>query len=233
MSKQQSTTAVDTRKASSGAAKVVRHTLSVYSSREDEAFRVGDCAYVVMDPERYDEAAEGNEPCEVCGQIELAYSRDEQVPMLECSTCLRGYHLSCLVPPLQDVPEVNNFCCCCFLLNQGWPVFSATSDNHSMGSAGPSIDLLRYWQASFKAGSKCAAAQQAPVISHTLDVVLLAQTCILTDICVHACREIGPVPDVRQGRSRSHAVAPLQRESMFRCGAQRPPAHCALTHLSM
>lgn len=84
-----------------------RKQLSVYRDEEGEAFRPGDSAYVVLDADRYDEANEGEEPCEICGQAGLTGSSGEETPMLECSGCLRGYHISCLTPPLQQVPEVS------------------------------------------------------------------------------------------------------------------------------
>lgn len=76
---------------------------------------------------------EEDEPCEVCGAVErarvpeqaparrgrfagrrraagaAAEQREEEqgelVPMLECGSCLRGFHLDCLDPPLGAVPK--------------------------------------------------------------------------------------------------------------------------------
>lgn len=43
--------------------------------------------------------------CVACGSEEK-----EEVAMLECSRCLGGWHLTCLDPPLADVPEVRPRC---------------------------------------------------------------------------------------------------------------------------
>ena len=80
--------------------------LSVFRSEEGDIFHPGDSAYVVMDADRFDEDAEMSEPCEVCGHVEKADELGEATAMLECNTCLRGFHTSCLSPPLQQVPKV-------------------------------------------------------------------------------------------------------------------------------
>ncbi len=67
-------------------------------------YQVGCSAYVVIDPEAGAEACE-LEVCEVCQVTKKRRGRKE-VPMLECDKCLRGYHLDCLSPPLDAVPEV-------------------------------------------------------------------------------------------------------------------------------
>ena len=43
-------------------------------------------------------------PCEVCGSPSLA------APMLLCDGCDRGYHISCLQPPLEQVPPGDWYC---------------------------------------------------------------------------------------------------------------------------
>ena len=68
------------------------------------SYRVGDSAYVVMKDNPSREECE-LEVCEVCEKTSKKRGRRE-VPMLECDQCLRGYHLDCLDPPLQAVPEV-------------------------------------------------------------------------------------------------------------------------------
>ena len=83
-----------------------RQRLSVYKDERGEVYRPSDSAYVIMDPERFNEEAEGCEPCEVCGEVEKADELGQDVPMLECSQCLRGYHISCLTPELDEVPQV-------------------------------------------------------------------------------------------------------------------------------
>lgn len=44
---------------------------------------------------------EEEEACATCGEVDRA-----GVDMLECGRCLRGFHLCCLDPPLDAVPEV-------------------------------------------------------------------------------------------------------------------------------
>jgi hypothetical protein len=46
-------------------------------------------------------------PCEVCG------SAAETPPMLLCDDCDRGYHISCLTPKLDEVPEGDWLCPVC------------------------------------------------------------------------------------------------------------------------
>ena len=42
--------------------------------------------------------------CEACGRD------DDEDSMLLCDSCDRGYHMTCLTPPLLDVPEGSWFC---------------------------------------------------------------------------------------------------------------------------
>ena len=67
---------------------------------------MGDSAYIIMEPGEYG-AEEEYEPCEVCGRAKKTASRRE-IPLLECDRCLRGYHLTCLEPPLPHVPKASN-----------------------------------------------------------------------------------------------------------------------------
>lgn len=68
---------------------------------DGDTFSVGDSMYVRMKNSlNVDEFAE-EEVCQVCGQAE-----PEKVPRLECDRCLQGYHLTCLDPPLTEVPKV-------------------------------------------------------------------------------------------------------------------------------
>ena len=68
------------------------------------SYQVGCSAYVVLDAEAGAAASE-LEVCEICEMTKKKRGRKE-VPMLECDKCLRGYHLDCLDPPLDAVPEV-------------------------------------------------------------------------------------------------------------------------------
>ena len=60
--------------------------------------------YVVRDVDRVAACQQAAEPCEVC-QLAVRRTKGREVPMLECERCLRGYHTSCLEPPLASVPK--------------------------------------------------------------------------------------------------------------------------------
>ena len=53
------------------------------------------------------ELDEEDEPCEICGSCR----QTKRKPLLECSGCLRGFHTTCLTPPLKSVPEVRAPAC--------------------------------------------------------------------------------------------------------------------------
>ena len=44
---------------------------------------------------------------DVCGVCELGTKQNE---MLECDKCSQGFHMSCLSPPLTEIPESDWFC---------------------------------------------------------------------------------------------------------------------------
>jgi hypothetical protein len=67
---------------------------------DGDTFKVGDSAYVVLNPGEFDWSAEEREVCAVCGC-------DDDETVIECDRCLLGYHLSCLHPPLKAVPMVS------------------------------------------------------------------------------------------------------------------------------
>ena len=48
------------------------------------------------------------ELCELCGKVDKQAKgrRGQAIPLLECGKCLRGFHSSCLAPPLSSIPEV-------------------------------------------------------------------------------------------------------------------------------
>lgn len=77
---------------------------------DGEVFRVGDIVYVVMD-EKYinsnleNEAEDEAYKCGICGS-----SSERISALLECSKCVCGYHLHCLNPPLNSVPEGRWMC---------------------------------------------------------------------------------------------------------------------------
>ena len=68
---------------------------------DGDTFSVGDSAYVRMTNSFNAEDFADVELCQICGQAE-----PEDIAMLECNKCLQGYHLTCLTPPLAEVPKV-------------------------------------------------------------------------------------------------------------------------------
>lgn len=50
------------------------------------------------------DGVEDDTPCEVCGSVAA------EPPMLLCDKCDKGYHISCLTPPLTLIPRGRWFC---------------------------------------------------------------------------------------------------------------------------
>ena len=69
---------------------------------DGETFRVGESAYLRMTDDFNEDDFAEEEVCQVCGSAE-----PDNVPMVECNKCLLGYHLTCLRPPLVEVPKVS------------------------------------------------------------------------------------------------------------------------------
>jgi origin recognition complex subunit 1 len=69
-------------------------------------FQVGDAVYVRKFDDNASESDTEVEDCQICG------SRNEET-MLECDSCLGGFHLTCLSPPLESVPEGDWICPYC------------------------------------------------------------------------------------------------------------------------
>ena len=69
---------------------------------DGSTFHVGDSAYLIMTDDFDEEDFAEEEVCQVCGSAE-----PEDVPIVECNKCLFGYHLTCLKPPLAEVPKVS------------------------------------------------------------------------------------------------------------------------------
>lgn len=69
---------------------------------DGETFQVGDSAYLRMTEDFNEDDFADEEVCQLCGCAE-----PEDIPILECNKCLLGYHLTCLRPPLADVPKVS------------------------------------------------------------------------------------------------------------------------------
>ena len=63
--------------------------------------RPGDSVYVCMSDKLDVGMLADVERCVLCSQ-----EGGEDASMLECDACLRGFHLACLDPPLEEVPEV-------------------------------------------------------------------------------------------------------------------------------
>ena len=66
--------------------------------------RTGDSVYVCMSDELDVGMLADVERCVLCSQ-----EGAEGASMLECDACLRGFHLGCLDPPLEEVPEVGRW----------------------------------------------------------------------------------------------------------------------------
>ncbi|EFJ25159.1 hypothetical protein SELMODRAFT_51018, partial [Selaginella moellendorffii] len=73
----------------------------------DGVFEVGEDVYVrKLESAERDESDEEVEDCRVCGKV------GGEV-MIECDACLGGFHLGCLEPPLEEVPEGDWICFKC------------------------------------------------------------------------------------------------------------------------
>ncbi|CAL8469764.1 g9306 [Coccomyxa elongata] len=100
---------------------------------EGHTYHVGDCAYIVTDENFEDDSAEAEEVCEVCNRADKKRGR-RFVELLECDRCLRGYHLDCLDPPLDAVPEGEWRCPIC---EAGEPVVATTGRDGTADATGP------------------------------------------------------------------------------------------------
>ncbi|KAH9329417.1 hypothetical protein KI387_001525, partial [Taxus chinensis] len=69
-------------------------------------FKVGDCVYVRRNDSSSDSDEVEHEECRLCFKA-------GQGIMLECDECLGGFHLSCLKPPLKQVPSDKWLCPYC------------------------------------------------------------------------------------------------------------------------
>jgi origin recognition complex subunit 1 len=85
-------------------AKVQYYKKVVYDGGE---FEVGDDVYV----KRRDDATSDEEDPEV-EDCKLCFSSGDEI-MIECDSCLGGFHLKCLTPPLKEVPEGDWICGIC------------------------------------------------------------------------------------------------------------------------
>jgi len=89
---------------------------------EGVEYRVGDDVYVrrgmkdnVVDDgnaEQWSDSDAEVEDCVVCG-------RSGVETMIECDECLGGFHLRCLNPPLEEVPDGDWMCSTCAALARG------------------------------------------------------------------------------------------------------------------
>lgn len=88
---------------------------------EDVEYRVGDDVYVrrgakenadTGSAEQWSDSDAEVEDCVLCGQSGVAV-------MIECDECLGGYHLRCIDPPLEEVPEGDWLCATCAALARG------------------------------------------------------------------------------------------------------------------
>ena len=85
--------------------KHLRHFMSSVTV-DGDTFSVGDSAYLRMTDDFDEDDFTEVEVCQMCGHAE-----PEEVPMLECNKCLLGYHITCLRPPLTNVPKVKLIQC--------------------------------------------------------------------------------------------------------------------------
>ncbi|XP_057844881.2 origin of replication complex subunit 1 isoform X2 [Cryptomeria japonica] len=69
-------------------------------------FRVGDCVYVRRQDSSSDSDEADCEECQICSKVGKGI-------MVECDECLGGFHLSCLKPPLKQVPQDKWLCPYC------------------------------------------------------------------------------------------------------------------------
>ncbi|KAG6556109.1 hypothetical protein Mapa_002050 [Marchantia paleacea] len=69
-------------------------------------FRLGEDVYVRKSGSTCSESDTEVEECQVCGEV------DEKI-MIECDKCLSGFHLTCIDPPLEDIPEDDWVCPFC------------------------------------------------------------------------------------------------------------------------
>ena len=69
---------------------------------DGHTFQVGDSAYLRMTEDFDEDDFAEEEVCQLCG-----YAEPADIAILECNKCLLGYHLTCLKPPLADVPKVS------------------------------------------------------------------------------------------------------------------------------
>ncbi|XP_068641694.1 origin of replication complex subunit 1A-like isoform X2 [Aristolochia californica] len=80
---------------------------------DEGEFEIGDDVYVKR---REDASADDEDPeveeCRIC------FKSGKSV-MIECDTCLSGFHLKCLKPPLKDVPEGDWICGFCDARKRG------------------------------------------------------------------------------------------------------------------
>ena len=83
-----------------------------YVTRCDEKFSLGEFVYILCetaepaDGQRHQVGEELRDECVVCQE-------EGEETMLECDSCLEGFHLTCLSPPLDAVPEGDWVCDLC------------------------------------------------------------------------------------------------------------------------
>ncbi|KAL3701075.1 hypothetical protein R1sor_019097 [Riccia sorocarpa] len=73
---------------------------------DDVEFRVGEDVYVTKEGVDCPESEIEVEECQICGE-------PGETTMIECDKCLGGFHLTCLDPPLEEVPEDDWACPYC------------------------------------------------------------------------------------------------------------------------
>ena len=75
----------------------------------EHTLKVGDLVYVDLGTTEI-VLGEGEDVCEICGLGVDEEDEEGSNAMLECDGCLKGYHISCLDPPLHEIPPGEWLC---------------------------------------------------------------------------------------------------------------------------
>lgn len=163
-------TVVSTSKAKAVKLAVKRKAKDSLRTIDGGIVKVGDSAYCVLKLEEFNElrtkqGLDDLQPCEVCDKI----IKKPKSALLECNKCLRGYHLSCLSPPLQSVPEVSTFehllPFLCQIIPSPWVLFNAPGSLNALNLL-PSICLHL-----LKRARSCQSARPSSLKSAALSIL--------------------------------------------------------------
>ncbi|KAA6424992.1 MAG: origin recognition complex subunit 1-like [Trebouxia sp. A1-2] len=133
---------------------------------DGDTFSVGDDAYLRMTDDFDEDEFTEVELCQMCG-----YTEPQEVPMIECDRCLLGYHITCLRPPLTNVPKGDWLCPSCVSgkPRRGRKAGAGTAREHLLagGKKLALVHIQALWQE--PDGSKCFAGRwyEVPENTHT------------------------------------------------------------------